>query len=249
MPPGYLRALSQESRLGVVRLLLAHGPNGIPGRRTRRAARDAGVDRLVSLERAGAGRPGFGDPPRPADHLCRADRRSARACCPFLPKPAAAAGRSCAAISRLCCHPSEGARPDDAGLQRAVSLHPQLGPLDHRRGDREPLCRRALPCLFGRFGPAEAPMPEVMAKLRALGHDVSGPAQQILAAVHRARGAAPRFRDRALRHVRRRRPVPISATRPSPPRGRCPTRPSSPAPAPSARRCSTSSMPACTGGS
>ena len=167
-------ALSQESRLGVVRLLLEHGPNGVPaGELAGRLAMPASTAsfHLSALERC---RPRFGDPAGTAGPLCRADRRPARASVlsyrNMLRRPPGTVRRSLDSVTT----PPEGARSDGARLQRAVSLHPQLGPLDRRRGDREPLCRRALPCLFRRFGPAEAPMPEVIAKLRALGHDVSG---------------------------------------------------------------------------
>ena len=46
-------ALAQESRLGVLRLLIAEGPNGLSCRRFGGPAGDAGIDDIVPFECVG----------------------------------------------------------------------------------------------------------------------------------------------------------------------------------------------------
>ncbi len=167
-------ALSQESRLGVLRLLLAQGPNGLPaGELADRLAMPASTAsfHLSALERAG---------------LVSATRRGRQ----ILYAARILALRSLLSfLTETCC----GGRPELCGdLATLLPPHPE---------ERDPmtpafnvlfLCTRnsarsiIAEAIANRFAgerfqaysagsnPAEAPMPEVIAKLRALGHDVSG---------------------------------------------------------------------------
>ena len=71
-------------------------------------------------------------------------------------------------------------RTHDPGLQRAVPVHAQLCALDHGRGDPRRFGGGRFHAYSAGSDPAEAPMPEVLEKLRAVGHDVSGLHSKVL---------------------------------------------------------------------
>ena len=94
----------------------------------------------------------------------------------------------CGDLARLLPRFPRRATRHDPGIQRAVPVHAQFGPLDHGRSAS---CRSVggsrFKRLFGRLGPdRRRRMPEVIAKLQQLGHDVSDAAQQVVERVHRA---------------------------------------------------------------
>ena len=61
----------------------------------------------------------------------------------------------------------------DTCVQRPLSVHPQFSPLDHRRGPAREDRPWPIPGLLRRIGPGREPVPEVIDRLKALGHDVS----------------------------------------------------------------------------
>jgi ArsR family transcriptional regulator, arsenate/arsenite/antimonite-responsive transcriptional repressor / arsenate reductase (thioredoxin) len=167
-------ALSQESRLSVVRLLLEHGPNGVPaGELAGRLAMPASTAsfHLSALERSG---------------LVSATRQGRQV---LYAVRIVALRELLSFLTETCC----GSRPELCG-----DLSTLLPPLPKERDPMAPafnvlfLCTRnsarsiVAEAIANRFAgerfhaysagsdPAEAPMPEVIVKLRALGHDVSG---------------------------------------------------------------------------
>ena len=196
-------ALGQESRLEVLRLLISCGPERLAGAGDFRPPRDTRLDDFLSSRRARTGRADPGDAAGPPDHLCVAGRRAARAARlsdrGLLRRSAGAVRRPGRAAAAL----PEEERADDASLQCAVSLHPQFGALDHGRSDPRTAspASASAPIRRARTRPT-APMPEVLEKLRAVGHDVSGLHCKSWDLFTRPRRAAAGFRDRALRHAR-----------------------------------------------
>jgi ArsR family transcriptional regulator, arsenate/arsenite/antimonite-responsive transcriptional repressor / arsenate reductase (thioredoxin) len=166
-------ALSQESRLAVLRLLLAHGPNGLPaGELADRLGMPASTTsfHLSALERAG---------------LISATRRGRQI---IYAVRIVTLRELLAFLTETCC----GGHPELCG-DLAVLLPPQPRKRDPMtpafnvlflctRNSARSIIAEAITSRFAgeRFqaysagsDPAETPMPEVIAKLRALGHDVS----------------------------------------------------------------------------
>jgi ArsR family transcriptional regulator, arsenate/arsenite/antimonite-responsive transcriptional repressor / arsenate reductase (thioredoxin) len=167
-------ALSQESRLGVLRLLLEHGPNGVPaGELALRLGIPASTAsfHLSALERAG---------------LVSATRQGRQI---LYAARMAALRELLSFLTETCC----GGRPELCGDLGRLLPAPEPGralmtPVFNvlflcTRNSARSIIAEAIANRFAgeRFHaysagsePAEAPMPEVTAKLRALGHDVSG---------------------------------------------------------------------------
>jgi protein-tyrosine-phosphatase/DNA-binding transcriptional ArsR family regulator len=167
-------ALSQESRLGVLRLLLEHGPNGVPaGELAGRLGIPASTAsfHLSALERAG---------------LVSATRQGRQI---LYAARIAALRELLSFLTETCC----SGRPELCGdLGRLLPLpepeRPSMMPVFNvlflcTRNSARSIMAEAIMNRFAgeRFHaysagsePAEAPMPDILAKLRALGHDVSG---------------------------------------------------------------------------
>jgi ArsR family transcriptional regulator, arsenate/arsenite/antimonite-responsive transcriptional repressor / arsenate reductase (thioredoxin) len=167
-------ALGQESRLEVLRLLISCGPNGLPAREiSGRLAIPASTTsfHLAALERAG---------------LIRATRQGRQI---IYALRVIALRELLAFLTDACC----GARPELCG-----DLATLLPPLSDESEPMIPvfnvlfLCTRnsarsiMAEAILNRFAgdkfraysagshPAEAPMPEMLEKLRSVGHDISG---------------------------------------------------------------------------
>ena len=230
-------ALAQESRIGVLRLLLAHGPNGLSaGELAGQLGTPASTTsfHLSALERAG-----LILSTRQGRHIIYAARIAAvRELLVFLTE-ACCGGRPelCGDIARLLPALPEEEQRHDSCLQRAVSVHPQLRPVDHGGGNPDRFGGGRFRAYSAGSEPGPQPMPEVIGKLGALGHDVSGLYSKSWEEF--AGPGAPRmdFVIALCDTPDGAEPVLISATRRSPPDGRCPIRRSSPAGRPSARRC------------
>ena len=167
-------ALAQESRLGVMRLLIVAGPNGLPaGELAGRLGMPASTAsfHLSALERAG-----LIQATRQGRQIIYAVRFVAlRRCIEFL--------------TDACC----GGRPELCGdlatllpaiPEDAIPMAPAFNVLFlcTRNSARSIMAEAILQQLMGgRFNaysagsdPAAEPMPEVLQRLRSLGHDVSG---------------------------------------------------------------------------
>ena len=167
-------ALSQDTRLAVLRLLIAAGPNGLPaGEISDRVGIPASTAsfHLAALERAG---------------LTQSTRQSRQ----IIHAVRIAALRELIAfLTDTCC----GGQPELCGdIARLLPEIPQENALMTpafnvlflctRNSGRSIMAEAILKSLGrGRFNvysagsdPADQPMPEVLEKLRALGHDVSG---------------------------------------------------------------------------
>lgn len=165
-------ALSQEARLAVLRLLIAAGPTGLPaGVIAERIGLPSSTAsfHLSALERAG-----LTQSTRQGRHIIHAARFAAlRALIAFLTE-ACCGGRPelCGDIGRLL-----PATPGDTLMTPAFNVLF----LCTRNAGRSIMAEAILRQLGGeRFNvysagsdPAEAPMPQVLEKLRALGHDIS----------------------------------------------------------------------------
>jgi arsenate reductase len=164
-------ALSQETRLAVLRLLLAAGPNGLPaGEISGRLGLPASTAsfHLAALEHAG-----LLQATRQGRQIRYAARIAAlRGLLTFLTE-ACCAGRPelCGDLARLL--------PDEAGTAMTPAFNVLF--LCTRNSARSQMAEALLRDLGrGRFNvwsagsdPAAAPMPEVLEKLRALGHDTT----------------------------------------------------------------------------
>jgi len=167
-------ALAQESRLGVLRLLLAQGPNGLAaGELADRLGTPASTTsfHLSALERAG---------------LISATRQGRQI---IYAVRIVALRELLVFLTEACC----GGRPELCGdifelLPPVPEETPSMAPafnvlfLCTRNSARSMMAEAILNRFAGeRFhaysagsDPADAPMPEVLDKLRAVGHDVSG---------------------------------------------------------------------------
>jgi arsenate reductase len=167
-------ALGQESRLAVLRLLLAHGANGLPaGELADRLGIPASTSsfHLSALERAG---------------LISATRRGRQI---IYAARIAALRELLSFLTETCC----GGRPDLCGdlaalLPFSPEEHDAMTPAFNvlflcTRNSARSIIAEAILNRYGgnRFHaysagsePAGAPTPEVLEKLRAVGHDVSG---------------------------------------------------------------------------
>lgn len=169
-----LGALSQETRIAVLRLLLSAGPNGLPaGRIAERLGLPPSTMsfHLGALERAGLTRS-----TRQSRQIIHAVRIAAlRELIAFLTETC------CSGRPELC---GDIARLAPATPEEATSMTPAFNVLFlcTRNSARSLMAEAILEKLGGdRFraysagsDPAPEPMPEVVEKLRALGHDASG---------------------------------------------------------------------------
>ena len=126
-------ALSQETRLDLLRLLMGESPQRPPSRRHRQPPGCPVFDPVLPPRGAGTRGPHPFHPPRPTDRACRTHGRGAAvARLPhrnLLRRPSRTL-RGPGAAAPPC---ARGEPRDDPRLQRAVSVHPQRGPFDHGR--------------------------------------------------------------------------------------------------------------------
>ena len=104
--------------------------------------------------------------------------------------------------------PLDALQHECATRQRAVSVHPQLGPQRAGRGHAQPLRQRALPRLFRRQPSARCGQSAEPDGAVRVGHLRRGPAQQELGRVRQPGCAADGSGDHRLRRLRPARSAP-----------------------------------------
>ena len=170
-----LGSLAQPTRLAAFRQLLAAHPESLPAGEIARLCEvphNTMSTHLGILSRAGliaVERQG-----RVMNY--RADVRAFRGLLRFLTRDCCN-GRPdlCGDLARLLPEETEEHRGErhDRRIQRSVPLHAQLGPIDHGRGPAGQDRQEQFRAYSAGSDPATEPMPEVIARLKVLGHDVT----------------------------------------------------------------------------
>ena len=234
-------ALSQETRLRLMRLLATKGRIGHAGRRDRGRARPR-PRRCRSTWRARS-RPGLVRSTRQGRHIIYAVRFvGLRELLSFLTETCCA-GRPdlCGDLARLLPDDIDEEDHHGARVQCPVPLHAQLGALDHGGGHPPEDRQRQVQRLFGRLGPGARPDAGGDRAARRRSATTSRGCTQVWKEFTGPDAPRMDFVITLCDTLARARLVRISATGPSPPRGPFPIPPNSPARPWSARRCSTSS--------